>query len=250
MIKPSLQGFVFTLTSPSLFLDPLPFSLSTNLLNISSLTRGFMRFARFVVTKGTSSLNVQRNLIRVLSYSLLSWKQVTLILLSPRTLIGFLLNPKEEESLSPLLGKILDFGGPSLPGVLIHALPPLLPLLVMNKIFPVSLAPQPLPNILPREFQINAEDNVQLHPPLPSHPPPETEATPPLDEDDLDDEFLASLGVVHHNPNLLLDADMTEVGSLAANLVVAPGDSTAPDGLKCRKRDDFEAQSPSSTSTI
>ncbi|KMT17832.1 hypothetical protein BVRB_2g033690 [Beta vulgaris subsp. vulgaris] len=100
------------------------------------------------------------------------------------------------------------------------------------------------------EFQINAEDNVQLHPPLHSHPLPETEATPPLDEDDLDDEFLGALGVVHHNPNLLLDADMTEGGSVAANLVVAPGDSTAPDGLKRRKQDDFEAPSPSSPSTI
>lgn len=74
-----------------------------------------------------------------------------------------------------------------------------------------------------------------MHPPILSHPLPETEVIPLLDEDDLDDELLAALGVVHHNPNLNLDADMTKVGSSFANSMVATT-GKASDGVKCCKR--------------
>ncbi|KMT07258.1 hypothetical protein BVRB_6g148910 [Beta vulgaris subsp. vulgaris] len=84
------------------------------------------------------------------------------------------------------------------------------------------------------EFQISCDEGFQLHPPRADPPPAGAEdSLLALPEDDIDDAFLQALGVIHHNPQLSFDAEMTEFLSPATATPGSPKDTT-----KRRKRDD------------
>lgn len=69
-------------------------------------------------------------------------------------------------------------------------------------------------------------------------PPPPLSATDTLplssaqEDDDLNDEFISTLGVIHHNPNINFDAEMSAFSS---------DDKASCDVSKRRKRDVMDA---------
>lgn len=88
------------------------------------------------------------------------------------------------------------------------------------------------------DFQVNSEDGVHLHPQtldiLPTPDPGYTNVT----EDDLDDEFLTALGVIHHNDHITFDDEMTDLSPSIEDIL--------NDSQKRRKREDFkDPQQPS-----
>ncbi|KMT17780.1 hypothetical protein BVRB_2g035260 [Beta vulgaris subsp. vulgaris] len=66
----------------------------------------------------------------------------------------------------------------------------------------------------------------------------------PASDDDIDAAFLQALGVIHHNPHLSFDAEMSDQLSPVLTSPVAAGPHSPRDVTKRRKRED--ATSPSS----
>lgn len=66
------------------------------------------------------------------------------------------------------------------------------------------------------EFQINNNDGMQLNPPILSPTIMHHDLNVNEPNDEIDEEFLNALGIIHHNPNVLFDANMTEIPSSSA----------------------------------
>lgn len=86
-----------------------------------------------------------------------------------------------------------------------------------------------------------------MHPPLadPSFAEADDHLSAPPD-DDIDDAFLQALGVIHHNPQLSFDAEMTEFISPTASPIVTELPGSPKDTPKRRKRDDVASPTMSS----
>lgn len=54
---------------------------------------------------------------------------------------------------------------------------------------------------------------------------------------DLDDELIAQLRVIHHNPHLLIDPELENLDSLMEHAAFSPTTSSS-EGTKRRKRED------------
>lgn len=66
------------------------------------------------------------------------------------------------------------------------------------------------------EFQIYNYDGMQLNPPILSPTIMHHDLNVNEPNDEIDEEFLNALGIIHHNPNVLFDANMTEIPSSSA----------------------------------
>ena len=128
------------------------------------------------------------------------------------------------------------------------------PSLICNETLPPSSPPASPHPIIPHspslptsnafatlaDFQMSCGEGFCLQPPV-AEPPQADETLSPLPEDYLDEAFLQALGVIHHNPQLAFDAEMTECLSPTSS----PSTSAMPstNATKRRKRDDVDSPS-------
>uniref|UniRef100_A0A803MTL1 Zinc knuckle CX2CX4HX4C domain-containing protein n=1 Tax=Chenopodium quinoa TaxID=63459 RepID=A0A803MTL1_CHEQI len=82
------------------------------------------------------------------------------------------------------------------------------------------------PRFFNRGGRVSSGDKIILNPPAPEGP------NTTLEEDDLDETFFNALGIIHHNPDVNFDADMS---------FSSPSLETKSDNSKRRKRDDGDA---------
>ena len=91
------------------------------------------------------------------------------------------------------------------------------------------------------EFQISCDEGFCLQPPPVETLPPghlDHVPDPTSDDDDIDAAFLQALGVIHHNPHLSFDAEMSDQLSPIITSPTSAGPQSPRDTTKRRKRED------------
>lgn len=107
---------------------------------------------------------------------------------------------------------------------------------------PASLLPIPNAFNSLSEFQISGDNGIQLNPPATtlSLAQVDTSTIPASsdDDDDLDDDFIKALGVIHQAPLVGFDADMTKI--LSSCCSPNTEDSSGKNSLKHRRKEDSD----------